>query len=75
MTALITDILLSLDDKYLYISCWMFGEIRQYDITDRKNPKLVGIVSMLKKYMHKLLNTQMSNINYYLETYTVTLNK
>lgn len=40
--ALITDILLSLDDRYLYLSNWLHGDIRQYDITDTKKPKLVG---------------------------------
>lgn len=39
---MMTDILLSLDDKYLYLSNWLHGDVRQYDITDRKNPKLVG---------------------------------
>lgn len=47
-TGLITDILLSLDDKYLYLSNWMHGDIRQYDMTDSKNPKLVGQVGVLK---------------------------
>eukprot|EP00479_Gromia_sphaerica_P010274 TRINITY_DN4670_c0_g1_i1.p1 TRINITY_DN4670_c0_g1~~TRINITY_DN4670_c0_g1_i1.p1 ORF type:complete len:241 (+),score=54.17 TRINITY_DN4670_c0_g1_i1:663-1385(+) len=42
--ALITDILISLDDKYLYFSDWLHGDIRQYDITDPSNPKLVGQV-------------------------------
>ncbi|XP_065682904.1 methanethiol oxidase isoform X1 [Hydra vulgaris] len=42
--SLITDILISLDDKYLYFSNWLQGDIRQYDITDSKNPKLVGQV-------------------------------
>ncbi|XP_065220851.1 methanethiol oxidase [Planococcus citri] len=39
---LITDILISMDDKYLYFSNWLHGDIRQYDITDPKSPKLVG---------------------------------
>jgi 56kDa selenium binding protein (SBP56) len=39
---MMTDILLSLDDKYLYLSNWLHGDVRQYDITDKKNPKLVG---------------------------------
>lgn len=38
------DILLSLDDKYLYLNNWLHGDIRQYDIMDRKQPKLVGQV-------------------------------
>lgn len=42
MPGVMTDILLSLDDKYLYFSNWIHGDVRQYDITDRKNPKLVG---------------------------------
>lgn len=42
MPGLITDIIVSLDDKYLYFSNWIHGDIRQYDITDTENPKLVG---------------------------------
>jgi len=44
MPGLITDILLSLDDKYLYFSNWLHGDIRMYDISDTRNPKLVGQV-------------------------------
>ncbi len=36
----ITDINLSLDDKYLYVSCWGTGEFRQYDVSDPFHPKL-----------------------------------
>lgn len=42
---LTTDIMLSLDDKYMYISNWLHGDVRQYDITDTKNPKMVAQVS------------------------------
>ncbi|XP_064387810.1 methanethiol oxidase-like [Halichondria panicea] len=42
MPGLITDCLLSLDDKFLYFSNWLHGDIRQYDISDRANPRLVG---------------------------------
>ncbi|CAD5113915.1 DgyrCDS3074 [Dimorphilus gyrociliatus] len=42
MPGLITDIILSLDDRYLYLSNWLQGDIRQYDITDTRNPKLAG---------------------------------
>ncbi|XP_050546294.1 methanethiol oxidase [Daktulosphaira vitifoliae] len=38
---MITDILISLDDKYLYFSNWLHGDIRQYNITDTKNPQLI----------------------------------
>uniref|UniRef100_A0A914X723 Methanethiol oxidase n=1 Tax=Plectus sambesii TaxID=2011161 RepID=A0A914X723_9BILA len=44
MPGLITDILISLDDRFLYFSCWLHGDIRQYDISDPFNPKLVGQV-------------------------------
>lgn len=42
MPGLITDIIISLDDRYLYFSNWAHGDVRQYDITDREHPKLVG---------------------------------
>ncbi|XP_024083510.1 selenium-binding protein 1-A isoform X2 [Cimex lectularius] len=42
MPGMITDLLLSLDDKFLYMSNWLHGDVRQYDITDRSRPKLVG---------------------------------
>jgi selenium-binding protein 1 len=41
---LVTDINLSLDDRFLYISCWGTGEFRQYDVSDPYNPKLTGSV-------------------------------
>jgi len=44
MPGLITDILISLDDQFLYLSNWIHGDVRQYDISDRANPKLVGQV-------------------------------
>lgn len=42
MPALITDILLSMDDRFLYFANWLHGDLRQYDITDRSNPKMTG---------------------------------
>ena len=42
--SLITDILLSLDDRYAYFSNWLHGDIRQYDISDPAHPKLTGQV-------------------------------
>jgi selenium-binding protein 1 len=39
---LVTDINLSLDDRFLYVSCWGTGELRQYDVSDPFNPKLTG---------------------------------
>ncbi len=42
--SLITDLLLSMDDRYLYLSNWLHGDIRQYDISDPSQPKLTGQV-------------------------------
>ena len=39
---LVTDINLSLDDRYLYVSCWGTGELRQYDVSDPFKPVLSG---------------------------------
>ena len=41
---LITDVVLSLDDRFLYFSDWLHGDIRQYDVSDPANPKLTGQV-------------------------------
>ncbi|MGB7014586.1 MAG: selenium-binding family protein [Candidatus Cybelea sp.] len=41
---LLSDIDLSVDDRYLYASCWGTGEMRQYDVSDPFNPKLIGSV-------------------------------
>ena len=43
---LITDINLSLDDKFLYVSCWGTGDLRQYDVSDPLHPKLTGTVRL-----------------------------
>jgi selenium-binding protein 1 len=41
---LITDLIVSMDDRFLYFSNWLHGDIRQYDISDPANPKLTGQV-------------------------------
>ncbi|MGB6041928.1 MAG: selenium-binding family protein [Pirellulales bacterium] len=41
---LITDLVLSLDDRFLYFSNWLHGDIRQYDVSDPAKPKLTGQV-------------------------------
>ena len=41
---LVTDIDLSMDDRFLYVSCWGTGEMRQYDVSDPRKPKLAGSV-------------------------------
>ncbi|WP_255611917.1 selenium-binding family protein [Marinobacterium arenosum] len=43
---LITDIDLSLDDKYLYVACWGTGELHQYDVSDPFKPALTGKVEI-----------------------------
>ncbi|QIJ32856.1 selenium-binding family protein [Acidianus brierleyi] len=43
---LVTDIDLSLDDKYLYVSCWGTGEVRKYDVSNPFKPSLVGKVKL-----------------------------
>ena len=39
---LITDLVVSMDDRFLYFSNWLHGDLRQYDISDPANPKLTG---------------------------------
>ncbi len=41
---LITDLLVSLDDKYLYFSNWLHGDLRQYDVSNPAKPKMTGRV-------------------------------
>ena len=36
---LTTDLLLSLDDRWLYLSNWLHGDVRQYDVRDPRIPK------------------------------------
>jgi selenium-binding protein 1 len=43
---LVTDIDLSVDDRFLYVSCWGLGEFLQYDVTDPFNPKKVGSLKL-----------------------------
>jgi selenium-binding protein 1 len=43
---LITDINLSVDDRYLYVSCWGTGELLQYDVSDPFKPKKTGSVKL-----------------------------
>ena len=36
--------MLSLDDRWLYFSNWLHGDIRQYDVSDPSHPRLAGQV-------------------------------
>jgi selenium-binding protein 1 len=44
--ALVTDINLSLDDRWLYVSCWGTGEFHQYDVSDPHQPRLTANVRL-----------------------------
>ena len=41
---LVTDIELSVDDQFLYVSCWGTGELKQFDVSDPFHPVEVGSV-------------------------------
>jgi selenium-binding protein 1 len=51
----ITDINLSLDDRFLNVSCWGTGEFLQYDVSDPFHPRKTGSVhigGMVRKAAH-----------------------
>jgi selenium-binding protein 1 len=39
---LITDLVVSMDYRFLYFSDWLHGDLRQYDISDPANPRMTG---------------------------------
>ncbi len=43
---LVTDINLSLDDRFLYVSCWGTGELKQFDVSDPFHPQQTGSVHL-----------------------------
>jgi len=43
---LVTDLNLSLDDRFLYVSCFGTGELKQYDVSDPFNPLETGSVKL-----------------------------
>jgi selenium-binding protein 1 len=43
---LITDLNLSLDDRFLYVSCWGTGELHQYGVSDPFTPRQMGSVHL-----------------------------
>jgi methanethiol oxidase len=57
---LVTDIDLSVDDRWLYVSCWGTGELKQYDVSDPHNPEetdsihLGGIVRGARTQRHPI---------------------
>jgi len=61
---LLTDINLSLDDRTLYAACWGTGELRQYDVSDPRSPKLTGSVhigGIVRRTPHSSRPTQALN--------------
>ncbi len=51
----VTDLDLSLDDRFLYVSCWGTGELKQYDVSDPFNPRPVSslkIGGMVRRQPH-----------------------
>ena len=52
---LVTDLNLSLDDKFLYVSCYGTGELRQYDVSNPFEPRFTGSVhigGMVRRTAH-----------------------
>jgi selenium-binding protein 1 len=43
---LVTDINLSVDDRFLYVSCWGTGKLLQYDVSEPFHPRLTGTVEL-----------------------------
>ncbi|MEB3371645.1 selenium-binding protein SBP56-related protein [Saccharopolyspora mangrovi] len=43
---LVTDINLTVDDRFLYVSCWGTGELKQYDVSDPAQPRETGSVRL-----------------------------
>ncbi|KAK4807629.1 hypothetical protein QYF61_015975 [Mycteria americana] len=44
MPAFTVDLIISTDDRYLYLSNWLHGDIRQYELSKTCKPRLVGQV-------------------------------
>jgi selenium-binding protein 1 len=46
LPALISDFVISMDDKFMYVSAWLHGEVHQYDISDPTKPKHSATVKL-----------------------------
>jgi selenium-binding protein 1 len=61
---LVTDIDLSMDDRFLYVACWGTGDFHQYDVSDPFRPKLTGKVrigGIVSRAVHpKLKNAKLN---------------
>lgn len=47
--AFTVDLIISMDDRYLYLSNWLHGDIRQYELSRSCKPRLVGQVRQEQK--------------------------
>jgi methanethiol oxidase len=43
---LVSDIVLSVDDRSLFVSCWGTGELKRYDVRDPRRPRETGSVRL-----------------------------
>ncbi|MGH3279014.1 MAG: selenium-binding protein SBP56-related protein [Trebonia sp.] len=43
---LVTDLALSVDDRFLYVSCWGTGELKRYDVSDPFHPRETSSVRL-----------------------------
>lgn len=43
---LVSDIDLSVDDRWLYVSCWATGELKQFDVSDPFHPRQTASVRL-----------------------------
>jgi methanethiol oxidase len=48
------DMRISPDDRYLFVSLWAGGRVQQYDISDPRNPQLIGEAEVPQPNMMKL---------------------
>ncbi|MBA4063004.1 MAG: selenium-binding protein [Isosphaera sp.] len=44
--AVISDFVVSLDDRFMYVSAWLHGQVHQYDIRDPHAPRRTGTVNL-----------------------------
>ena len=44
MPPLVSDIVLSLDDRFLFVSCWGTGELKAFDVSDPFHPQETGSI-------------------------------
>lgn len=61
MPGLITDFLISLDDRFLYFVNWLHGDVRQYNIEDPSKPVLTGQVwvgGLIQKGSDRVYNSE-----------------